>query len=259
MATDIAFAVGLLTLLGSRISPSLRLFVLAVAIADDIGAILVIALFYTSQVNLASLGAAAVLVLLLARIRSLMPPWVFGLVAIAVWITTFESGIHPTIAGVAIAFTLPGEPQSKERLRWAGGIENRLHPWSSFCVLPLFALANAGVRIAGAGNALTSRVAIGVALGLVVGKALGITAFAWLATRLRVATLPSNVMWRDLLAGGLVAGIGFTVSLFVIELAFTDARLIAEAKLGVLIGSAVAAAAGAGLALSRPAVPADSD
>lgn len=254
MATDIAFAVGVLSLLGRRVPTSLKVFLLALAIVDDLGAIAVIAVFYSDGLALgwfaAATGAfAAVYVLGRAGIIHLGLYIVLGVFA---WIAVYESGVHATIAGAAMGLLMPA---SSGAAADAGGpapsmvidrVEAALHPWTSFAVIPLFALANAGVELGGGAvrDAATSPVAAGVALGLLVGKPAGITLAAFVAVRVGVASLPAGVRWRDLAAVSMVAGIGFTVSLFISALAFTDAAFVAEAKMAILAGSAMSGVAG---------------
>jgi NhaA family Na+:H+ antiporter len=244
MATDIAFAVGVLALLGDRVPSGLKVFLLTLAIADDIGAIVVIALFYSSGLDLGWLLAAAGLIPAIVLLLRLRVRWVplYAVIAIAVWFATFESGIHATIAGVVLGLLTPARDSSAaERLGRA------LHPWSSFVVIPVFALANAGLNLSGdaIGDAFTSTVAIGVAAGLVVGKIVGVSLAALAATRLGVARLPEGVSWRHILGGGAVAGIGFTVSLFITDLAFSNPAFVAEAKVGILGASVGAGIIGA--------------
>ncbi len=275
MATDIAFAVGVLAVLGSRVPSGLKLFVLTLAIVDDIGAILVIAMFYSSGLNFAWLlaaTAALVLIAVLNRVNVLWVP-VYAVLGALVWFMTLESGVHATIAGVALglltparphdpdgfadvtegASLLPSEPdaqsvhaltlQAKEVVSPADRLTHLLHPWTSFVIIPLFALANAGVNLSGGEllSALTSRVTIGIAVGLVVGKVLGIVGVSWLALRSGVGALPSGMTSWSLVGGAAAAGIGFTVALFIATLAFTDADALAQAKVGVLLGSLVSA------------------
>ncbi|MFA4928399.1 MAG: Na+/H+ antiporter NhaA [Patulibacter sp.] len=258
MATDIAFVLGAMALLGSRVSAGTRLFLLTLAIVDDIGAIVVIAIFYAGAVNLVWLGAAVAIVVvtvLLVRFGEARRPggwgWPFYLVAgLALWIATTQSGIHPTIAGVVMGLIVVVRP----RADGAGGadaltpnerFQMAIHPWSSFVVIPLFALANAGVAF-GDGvfeRALTSPVTIGVIVGLVVGKLLGISLSTTLAVRFG-GRLPGAMRERHALGAGGLAGIGFTVSLFVADLAFDDAMLRDEAKIGVLVASVIAVTLG---------------
>ena len=245
MATDIAFALGVLALLGSRVRPEAKLFLLSLAIVDDIGAIVVIALFYSSGVQVAWLLAALAVcgaTLALRRV-GVMHPVGYVVPGIVLWICTHESGVHATIAGIALALLLPtgrgDDAGPVERL------EHGLHPFTSFLVVPLFALANAGVLVGGdrVQRAFESPVTLGVVTGLVLGKMIGISVFAWLAVRLGVARLPRGLDHVQILAVAIVAGIGFTVSLFVAELAFSGS-LLAEAKIGILCASSIAAVTG---------------
>jgi NhaA family Na+:H+ antiporter len=306
MATDIAFALGVLALLGKRVPPGLRVFLLALAAADDVGAIMVIALFYTSKVSGIALVVAAALLgfVLLMRKSEVRSFGAYLIVGLAFWLAVLMTGIHPTIAGVILGLLTPAvAPVSAravanqaetimDRLRRALArddshnaeravgelavllrraeapteqLERRLHPWVAFLVMPIFALANAGVEIS-LGQlraAFTSPVTLGIVLGLVVGKLVGISAFSWVAWKIRAAELPVGVSWPQLAGCGLVAGIGFTVSLFITGLAFTDDLVVAEAKLGVLTASLVAGVAGfivlAMFSGRRKADPADTE
>ena len=245
MATDIAFAVGVVAVLGSRVAPELRLFLLSLAVVDDVGAVTVIALVYTPSVHMAPLLAAAGLLGVTAVVahnrRASLP--LFVLLGVGVWLAMSRSGVHPTLAGVALGLLAPtGEGTLAARL------EHALAPAIPLVVLPLFALANAGVAVGGGSLGGTgASVALGVALGLVGGKLVGISGAAWLAVRAGVGALPEGVRWRQLVGVAAVAGIGFTVSLFVADVAFADAHLQAAAKLGILAGSVVAAVLGAAL------------
>ncbi len=284
MATDIAFAVGVLALLGSRVPSGLKVFLLSLAIVDDIGAILVIAVFYSHGFQLGWLIGALVLLVGIVVLRRLKVTWtpLYVLVGAGVWFATFESGIHATIAGVALGLLTPARPadprgykdvyretglleeqpdaqslravslQATEVVSVAERLEYLLHPWTSYAVIPLFALANAGVRLSldTLGDAMSSPVALGIAAGLVLGKIAGISSAAWLAVKLNLGRLPDGVSWRVILGGSAVAGIGFTVSLFIAGLAFTDSQLVDEAKIGVLVASVVAGTLGALLLLS---------
>jgi Na+:H+ antiporter, NhaA family len=280
MATDIAMTVGVLSLLGRRVAPSLKLFLLALAIVDDIGAILVIAVFYAGDLQLDSLLAAIGLMLLVVVLRAVgvRSNVVYIAVGVALWLALHESGVHATLAGVFMGLMAPTQPFLQEELidaeqlanvstvvaaretvqmakasvsvvEW---LEHRLHPITSFAVVPLFALANAGVPITldAVGDAATGRVAYGVVLGLVIGKLVGVTAFTWLAIRLGLGELPQHAGWRGIVGIGALAGIGFTVSIFVTGLAFDDVALQNEAILGVVAASAIAAALGSAI-LSR--------
>jgi len=288
MATDIAFAVGVLVLLGRRVPAALRVLLLALAIIDDIGAILVIALFYSSGVawsGLAVVGLGVVTVLLMQRV-GVRNSLLYVAPGIVIWGGMLQAGIHPTIAGVILGLLTPvrswfghegfvveteralGSLRSKaasdkdprkllpelERINIARReavppvtrIEAALHPWVAFGIMPLFALANAGVALGGlgSGSSEATGIALGVGLGLVVGKPLGIVVFSWLAVRIGLASLPRGVSWAGVLVVGCVAGIGFTMSLFIGALAFTDASMLAIAKLSVLAASAFAGIVG---------------
>jgi NhaA family Na+:H+ antiporter len=283
MATDIAFAVGVVALLGRRVPPAAKLFILALAIADDIGAILVIALFYTSDLSIGWLAVAAGILVVIGvgqrvGIRSSL---FYGFAAVAVWFAMLESGVHATIAGVAVAFLTPVRPLysseefegkardildtfplgdsaeddeksdyeaellsaiATESIAPLNRLENRLLPWTSYLIVPLFALANAGVDFRGiaVGELLTNPIALGVAVGLVAGKSIGISLFAWLAVKARWGRLPDSTTWRHIIGVASLAGIGFTVSLFIANLAFDDQQLTDIAKLGIFAGSLVA-------------------
>lgn len=265
MATDIAFAVGVLALLGRQAPLSLKVFLLALAIVDDIGAIAVIALFYSEGIDFEWLAVAAaifgaVFVLGLVGVRALL---LYAALGIAAWLAVRESGVHATIAGVALGLLLPiapaagtDDPREKDLARDDAGtasrgsvverLEHVLHPWTSYLIVPVFALANAGVDLRGgaAADAVTSQVSLGVAAGLVVGKPLGILLFSMLAVRLGVASLPRQVTWPHVAGAGLVAGIGFTVSLFIAGLAFETPAVVDEAKIGILAASAIAGVLG---------------
>ena len=243
-ATDIAFALGLLALLGSRVPVALKALLLAIAIIDDIGAIAIIAIFYTENMNLAALAlalipAAAMLLLNRAGVARTIPYFLF---AALLWICVLKSGVHATLAGVMTALFVPiatGEERPLERL------EHALHPWVAFLILPIFAFANAGVSFAGAGlDALLAPLSLGIAGGLVIGKQLGIFGACWLAVKAGWARLPEGVGFRHVYGLSCLAGIGFTMSLFIGNLAFADPQQIAAVKFGVLGGSLVSAITG---------------
>ncbi|HKP63201.1 MAG TPA: Na+/H+ antiporter NhaA [Polyangiales bacterium] len=250
MATDIAFAVGVLALLGKRVPAALRVLLLALAVIDDVGAIVVIAMFYSAGVSFGPLlialaGFASVFVLRAFGVRNKLAYAGPGLV---VWAGVYGSGVHPTIAGVLIGLITPVRPwPSTNGLVEASPAESliqKLHPWVAYGIMPIFALANAGVRIDGVrleGPAL--HVVLGVTLGLVVGKPLGVLAASALALRTGIASLPAGIGYRQLLVLGVVAGVGFTMALFLAQLAFSDVGLLAAAKLGVLAASGIAACA----------------
>lgn len=258
-ATDIAFALGLLMLLGSRVPASLKVFLTAVAIIDDLGAIVVIALFYTADLSTgmlvaAGLGAAALFALNRARVLSVGPYVVVGLI---VWVCVLKSGVHATLAGVVTALAIP--------LRGSDGhsplvtAEHALHPWVAFAVLPMFAFANAGVSLSGVTwQTLAAPVPLGIAFGLVVGKAVGVFGASWLMVRLAGAAYPAGAGARQFFAVCLLCGIGFTMSLFIGGLAFEGQGAVYETqlKIGVLGGSLVSALLGVVLLLAGPRRPA---
>jgi NhaA family Na+:H+ antiporter len=272
MATDIAFALGVLTLLGPRIPFALKVFLLALAVVDDIGAIAVIAVFYAEDVAFGPLLLAGGLLVAFAVCVRLGVRWpvVYLALGLVCWLAVLESGVHATVAGVLLALLVPASPKraiddtavepalAEVREPPLDRLERRLHPWVSYGVVPLFAFASAGVELSGSalGDAVRSPVAAGVAAGLVAGKPVGILLFAWLAVRARVAHLPRGVTWRQLSGAAVLAGIGFTVSLFVTGLAFRDAALATDAKLGILAASLVAGVAGyAWLRVAHPLAP----
>lgn len=243
MATDIAFAIGVLRLAGSRLPRGVGLTLLTLAIVDDLGAIAVIAIVYSAGISGAWLGLALVgivLVLVLRRVAD-HPAW-YVVPAVLIWIAMQRSGVHPTVAGVIVGFLTPLRTRTGYPI--LSNLEDRLHPWSSLLVVPLFALANAGIVVsADRWHALTSsRLALGVVLGLTVGKVVGIVGGTWVATRLG-AQLPAGVNGRAVVAIGVLGGIGFTVSLFVAGLAFTGTDL-GTAKLAILITSVAMALIG---------------
>jgi NhaA family Na+:H+ antiporter len=255
MATDIAFAVGVVAALGSRVPSGLKLFLLTLAIVDDIGAIVVIAVFYASDLRWAWIVTAMVLtgVVVVLRRTGVRRTGVYVLVGVALWFATWRSGVHATVAGVALGLLTPAAASdSAESV--AARIERRLHPWSSYLIIPLFALANAGVALGSGFEGTGARVLVGVVVGLLAGKTIGVVGATWLAVRAGVGDLPDGVSWRQVVGMALLAGIGFTMSLFVTDLAFAgpDAGSLARhAKVGVLGASVVAAAVGAAL-LWRP-------
>jgi NhaA family Na+:H+ antiporter len=284
MATDIAFALGVLALLGDRVPVSLKIFVTALAIVDDIIAVLVIAVFFTAEIHFISLaaGLAGVALSFGLNLLGVRKPAIYALLGICVWAAVLKSGVHATVAGVLFAFTIPARTyidrdhflkQGRwllDRLEGARPdsfeahaaihtleaqceliesplhrIEHRLQPWVAFFVMPVFAFSNAGVHILGkVASATTNSVSLGVALGLFVGKPIGISLFAWLAAKAKVATQPNAVSWAQIFGGSWLCGIGFTMSLFIATLAFGEGALLDLSKIGTLAASVAAATCG---------------
>jgi Na+:H+ antiporter, NhaA family len=290
MATDIAFALGVLALLGQRAPVALKVFLTALAIVDDIVAVMVIAFFYTSEISWGALGVGAVFLtaLVVANLIGVGRTLVYALLGIGLWLCFLLSGVHATIAGVLLALTVPaisfinpgaflersryvldrfeqaGEKgenvlTNEERLAALHALnhatyklepplhelEHTLHPWVVFAIMPLFALANAGLPLGGGFvEALTSPVSLGIVLGLVLGKQMGVTLFAWLAVKSGLSELPAGIGWRHVYGASWLAGIGFTMSLFISDLAFSDGSLVEAAKLGILSASLIAGVVG---------------
>jgi len=280
IATDIAFALGVISLLGNRVPRALKVFLLTFAIADDIGAILVIAIFYTDDLELswllASLGVLVVMRVMATAKIWWLPAYIF--LGAVVWWTMYRSGVHATIAGVALGLLTPAKPllslqdakatskwlEKKKRvyvvdIRWAyfnisesvsvaERLENKLHPFVTFGIVPIFALANAGVIFSrdSLGSAVNSPIALGIVFGLTVGNVLGISFLTWLGVKLKIARLPNGVKMTQIIGVAFIAGIGFTVALFITALAFDPSQkdLIADAKIGILAASALAASLG---------------
>jgi Na+:H+ antiporter, NhaA family len=250
-ATDIAFAIGVLAILGRRAPASLKLFLTTVAIVDDLGAVVIIALFYTARIDLVSLGLAAATMAAMyalnrAGVKRLLP---FLLLAALLWLFVFRSGVHATIAGVAAALMIPitkspGAPDDAESPLHR--LEHALHPWSAFLVVPLFGFANAGVSLLGMpASVLLDPLPLGIALGLFAGKQLGIFGSIWIADRIGFAKRPGGTSWAQVYGVALLAGIGFTMSLFIGGLAFPGNALLSdEVKIGVLGGSLLSAITG---------------
>ena len=274
VATDIAFAVGVLALLGTRAPAGLKLLLLTLAVADDVGGIIVIAVAYAGGVDFAYLGLAAVALASTLLVRRLNAPWLVVPLAIVAWLATRASGVHATIAGVALAMLTPAHPDNpadvtrewadeldrdptpdelKQLWYLAGSalspverIEHRLHKYTGFLIAPLFALANVGVRFGDVsfGGSGATRVALGAGVGLVVGKLVGVTGAMYFAVRSGIGRLPSDVRWMHVVGGAFVAGIGFTVSLFIGAIAFTDESLREVATVSVLLASVLSALLG---------------
>ncbi len=246
MATDIAFAVGVLALLGRRVPPSMRVFLLALAIIDDIGTILIIAIFYSTGVRLEGLGIAVLGLLAIVCLQRLgaVRTFTYALPSIAVWVGLARAGVHPTVAGVLVGLMVPARPwpQPSTDASPAEALERGVHPWVSFVIMPLFALANAGVVLRTGGLVAAPTLALGIGAGLLIGKPLGIIAASAIAVRLGLATLPEALTWRGIVVVGLVAGIGFTMALFMTDLALPP-ELRDAAKLTVIVASAIAAIA----------------
>lgn len=290
IATDIAFALGILALLKTRIPVSLKIFLTALAIVDDLGSILVIAIFYSGQINFIALAIGVVLLglLFIANYMDVQRSWVYAVVGLFVWAAFLSSGVHATLAGVLVALTVPARSKLKpiefversykalqniaemdkpedaviqddhqqelaREIKHAAHfmqaplqrIEHSLHPVSTFLILPLFALANAGVALdGGLFNTLLTPVGIGVMVGLIIGKQIGITGATYLAVKSGIASLPENVTWKHIYGVSWLAGVGFTMALFISNLAFRDTALLASAKSGVLAASIIAGVVG---------------
>jgi len=287
MATDIAFALGILLLLGDKVSPALKLFLVALAVVDDLGAVLVVATVYTSEIHAgyflhAILIYALIWILNLKGVKSL---WPYLLLGIALWVYIHAIGIHATIAGVLLAFAIPISSKIEEEKFIANSkkaidefekhidnipvlnhhqidaleniaygydkvqnplvkLEHQLHGFSAFFIMPLFAFANAGVVIDFSGVSQHLTIVLGVVLGLVIGKPIGIIAFTYLATKMKIIHKPDNLSWEEIVAVGFLAGIGFTMSIFITNLAFTDEVIISAVKLGIFIASFIAGVMG---------------
>ena len=259
-ATDIAFAVGVLALLGSRVPPSLKLFLLALAIVDDLGAIVIIALFYTS--NLAPLplylAGAGCVILAAMNVLGVRRLSAYVLVGVAMWLCVLKSGVHATLAGVALALAVPTTTGANDSESPAQTAEHALVPWVNFGIVPLFAFANAGVSLAGIKPAdLLSSIPLGIAAGLFIGKQIGIFGFTYLAVRSGLAPMPTGATWRHVWGVAILGGIGFTMSLFIGTLAFPDGGQAAHVRLGVLAGSILSAVVGAAVLMTAPATKND--
>lgn len=262
MATDIAFALGVLALIGDRIPASLRVFLSALAITDDLGAVLVIALFYTSAISWAALGAAAALLVLsiIANRTGVRAVWAYVVIGIALWIAMLLSGVDATVAGVLLAFTIPARPREGETESLVERFERDLRVPVTFGVLPLFALANAGVSFIGSGDILLTPVALGVIAGLFLGKPIGISLAIYSTVRIGITSIPDDVTRRMLFGAAVLGGIGFTMSLFISGLAFGQSpEMLTSAKLGTFAASVLAGIAGWLVLRGAPRVAGDSD
>ncbi len=257
-ATDIAFALGVLALAGKRVPPTLKIFLLALAVMDDLGAIIIIAIFYTAELSTVSLALAGVGVVGLALLNlfGVRRLAAYMLVGLFLWVCVLKSGVHATLAGVVIGLFVPlRAPQGHDSpLRH---LEHMLHPWVAFAILPVFAFANAGVSLAGLSFAsLLQPVPLGIALGLFVGKQIGVMGFSWVALRFGVGALPLGASWAQFYGVSLLTGIGFTMSLFIGTLAFEDVGYSADVRIGVLAGSLLSAVLGylvlVGASMRRP-------
>jgi NhaA family Na+:H+ antiporter len=291
MATDIAFALGVLALLGSRVPPSLKVFVAALAIVDDVFGVLVIALFYTAHISYVSLGLGllGVGISFVANWAGVRQPAVYAFIGVFVWFAVLQSGVHATIAGVLLAFSIPVkssidresfvarcrglldryesatpnsadahaaihtlESQCEKVDTPLHRIEHSLQPWVSFLIMPVFAFSNAGVHLLGQiHSSFQHPVTIGVSLGLILGKPVGIMAFSWLAQKTKLAAPPAGVQWRQIFGASWLCGIGFTMSLFIAGLALTTDEIVDMAKIGTLAASATAGIVGSLILLKR--------
>jgi len=242
-ATDIAFALGILSMLGKRVPVSLKIFLMALAIIDDLGAIVIIAIFYTAELSTLSISVAAVAlsVLVILNLMGVSKKAAFFVVGAVLWISVLKSGVHATLAGVALAFTIPlsAIDEDKRQVSPLKEIEHSLHFWVAFFILPLFAFVNAGVNFQNISiSQMSGAVPMGIILGLFVGKQVGVFGFSWLAIKLKIAKMPEGSSWLQLYGVSLLTGIGFTMSLFIVSLAFEDDSLFQYTdKLAILIGS----------------------
>jgi NhaA family Na+:H+ antiporter len=248
-ATDIAFALGVLALLGSRVPTSLKVFLTSLAIFDDIGAILIIAFFYTSKISLTALVVVAICILILTllnkhNVESKSP---YILIGIIMWVATLKSGVHATLAGVILAMFIPIRSKVDPDISPLKSLEHDLHSVVDFFVLPVFAFANAGISFSGVGfEGILHEVPVGIALGLFFGKQVGIFGLCWLFIKLKIAQLPTGVSWTGLYGTSALCGIGFTMSLFIGSLAFeeTGVNLLFDERLGIILGSFVSGVVG---------------
>lgn len=244
-ATDIAFALGILSLLGKRVPTSLKIFLMALAIFDDLGAILIIAIFYTDDLSVLSILAAVgcTIVLILMNKLKIIRPTAYILVGLILWVSVLKSGVHATLAGIILAFTIPIaiKDEKNKTVSPLKNLENNLHFWVAYMILPIFAFVNAGVSLKGLSfDQLFSDVSLGIMLGLFLGKQLGVMSFVFISVKLKIAKLPRCTNWKQMYGVSVLTGIGFTMSLFIDSLAYkdSDAFLYAD-KLAILIGSII--------------------
>lgn len=248
-ATDIAFALGVLALLGNRVPLALKVFLLALAIIDDLGVIVIIALFYSSDLSMIALASAFVstVVLVAMNMRKVTSIPAYVVVGLILWFSVLQSGVHATLAGVVLGFAIPLQGKTGDDPSPLKKMEHALHPYVSYLILPIFAFANAGVSLDGVSLAnLTEMLPLGIALGLLLGKPLGIFTFSWTAVKLGIAKLPARVNFTHIFAVSVLCGIGFTMSIFISSLAFVgvNGEFVTLSRLGILIGSTLAAVIG---------------
>ena len=248
-ATDIAFALGILSLLGSKVPISIKVFLTSLAIFDDIGAIIIIALFYTAKISVAALAVVAgcVLVLILINKRIIESKSVYILVGVIMWIAMLKSGVHATLAGVILAMFIPMKSKTNADYSPLKSMEHDLHSAVAYVILPIFAFANAGINIVGLGaEELFHRVPLGIALGLFFGKQIGIFGLCWFAIKVKATSLPDGMSWGSLYGASALCGVGFTMSLFIGSLAFeeTGVNLLFDERLGIILGSVISGIVG---------------
>lgn len=245
MATDIAFALGILSLAGKAVPPALKVFLAALAIIDDLGAIVVIALFYTEQLSTLYLSIALLVFTLLFFIgkKGITNGWIYGIGGVLLWYCMFRSGVHATISGVLLAFAIPFGKGGDQSL--SARLQHFLHPLVAYLIVPVFALANTGITLSGEiMHTLGSLNSLGIMMGLTLGKPIGIFLFCAVAVQIKTASLPSDVKWKHILAAGMLAGIGFTMSIFITILAFPDPTIVVSSKVAILVASLLSAIIG---------------
>ena len=242
MATDIAFALGILSLAGKAVPPAIKVFLTALAIIDDLGAILVIALFYTEQLSILYLSIALLTFALLFFLgkKGITRGWVYGIGGLVLWYCMFRSGVHATISGVLLAFAIPFGKGGNQSL--SARLQHFLHPIVAYFIVPVCALANTGIILSGEIlHTLGSVNSLGIMMGLTLGKPIGIVLFSAVAVQIKTASLPSGVAWKHIMAAGMLAGIGFTMSIFITILAFPDSATIVSSKVAILVASLLSA------------------